>query len=239
MAMPIAVVDPVFGLRKSVFCSERPGSRVINYDDRQPGDIKIYSSRIHLILIGILILILPPCLLAAPAIVETCAECHGFSGMGGDDPMVPVIAGIPAGHIEMAIYAYVDGARKCVRVSRMCETVSALSESAVTEVAEYYAAKEREASLEVFDRSLAAEGALLHEEHCSKCHWPPERDGVENAIGIPLHGQKREYVRLALEEYFAGDREALVPTMADAIRQLRPGDLSALVNYYSSYRSPD
>ena len=190
-------------------------------------------------LAGIAILMLSPCLLAAPAVLETCAECHDADGMGGDDPMVPVIAGIPARHIEAAIYAYVDGARKCVRVSRMCETVATLSEAEVTEIAEYYAGKEREASLEAFDKGLAAEGALLHEEHCAKCHWPPDRDGVEDAIGIPLHGQKREYIRLALEEYFAGDREALVPTMADAIGALKPGDLSALVNYYSSYRSPD
>ena len=176
---------------------------------------------------------------AAPAFLDTCAECHGSRGMGGDDPMVPVIAGIPAGHIEEAIYAYVDGARTCVRVPRMCETVAALSESDVSEIAEYYAAQDRQASAENFDADLAAEGALLHEEFCSKCHWSPDRDGVEHAIGIPLHGQKREYIRLALEAYFAGDREALVPAMADAIGDLKPGDLGALTNYYASYRTSD
>jgi len=153
--------------------------------------------------------------------------------------MVPVIAGIPAGHIEEAIYAYVDGARNCVRVPRMCETVAALSESDVAGVAEYYAGQERVASEEPFDSDLASEGALLHEKLCSKCHWPPDRDGVDYAVGIPLHGQKGAYIRFALEAYFSGDREALVPAMADAIKELRPGDLSALVNYYSSYRSPD
>jgi cytochrome c553 len=159
--------------------------------------------------------------------------------MGGDDPMVPVIAGIPAGHIEEAIYAYVDGARSCVRVPQMCETVAVLSESEVIEVAEYYAAQEREPSAEAFDSALAAEGALLHEEHCSNCHWPPNRDGVEDAVGIPLHGQKQEYVRFALEAYMAGDRETLVPAMAEAIQKLRPGDIGALTNYYASYRSSD
>ncbi len=205
----------------------------------QLGDIDMCGSRGHLILSCITILVLPPYLLAAPTFLETCAECHDSHGMGGDDPMVPVIAAIPAGHIEEAIYAYVDGARNCVRIPRMCETVAALSESEVIEIAEYYAGQEREASAEAFETDLAAEGALLHEKHCSKCHWPPDRDGVENAIGIPLHGQKREYIRFALEAYFAGDRETLVPTMADAIQRLRPGDLGALVNYYSSYRSPD
>ena len=199
----------------------------------------MYSSRLQLILTCVTVLILPPCLLAAPAVLDACTECHDSHGMGGNNPMVPVIAGIPAGHLEEAIYAYVDGARNCVRIPRMCETVAALSESEVTEIAEYYARQERKASVEVFDKDLAAEGALLHEKHCSKCHLPPDRDGVESAIGTPLHGQKREYLRFALEAYFAGEREALVPIMADAIQNLRPGDLGALVNYYSSYRPPD
>ena len=63
-------------------------------------------------------LLLPPCLLAAPAILETCAECHDSNGMGGDDPMVPVIAGIPAEHIEVAIYAV------CRRCEKMCKSCS-------------------------------------------------------------------------------------------------------------------
>ena len=34
-------------------------------------------------------------------------------------------------------------------------------------------------------------------------------------------------------------RPALLDAMADQIRQLQAGDLGALVNYYSSYRSAD
>jgi sulfide dehydrogenase cytochrome subunit len=182
---------------------------------------------------------LPSRLHAEPAFLDECAECHGVRGMGGEDPMVPVIAGIPAGHVEEAIYAYVDGARNCVRVPRMCETVAGLTEAEVTEIAEYFASQEREASAEPFDEALASEGARLHEEHCARCHWSPDRDGVDTAVGIPLHGQKSAYIRFALESYASGDREALVPAMAEAIRALRPGDLGALVNYYSSYRSPE
>ena len=212
---------------------------MVSSDGRPPGDCDMYSSRFQLMLSCITILLLPPYLLADPSILEQCAECHDADGMGGDEPMVPVIAGIPAGHIEEAIYAYVDGARSCVRKPRMCETAATLSESEVSEIAKHFADKERGPSLEAFDRNLAAEGAVLHEKHCSKCHWPPHSDGVEDAIGIPLHGQKREYLRFALEAYYSGDRESLVQTMADAIAELRPGELGALVNYYSSYRSPD
>lgn len=176
---------------------------------------------------------------AAPATLDACAECHGADGMGQGNPMVPVIAGIPAGHIEEAIFAYVDGARLCVREPRMCETVAALSEDEVAEFAEYYAGKPRGSSEEIFDKGLAAQGKVLHQRHCSGCHLPPDHEDVEYAVGIPLHGQRSEYLRYAIEAYFGLDREALLKAMADEIQKLKAGDLGALVNYYSSYRSID
>jgi len=182
---------------------------------------------------------IPGSVLASPPTLEMCDECHGSDGMGQGDAMVPVIAGMPAGHIEEAIFAYVDGARSCVREPRMCETVAALSESQVTEFAEHYAGMERGSSREEFNKDLALEGAVLHEKHCSTCHFPPDHEGVADAVGIPLHGQRSEYLRYAIEAYLAGDRESLLEAMADAIGQLVPGDLGVLVNYYSSYRSVD
>lgn len=185
------------------------------------------------------ILLLPGMAAADTAPLDACAECHGSDGMGLDNPMVPVIAGMPAGHIEEAIYAYVDGARTCLREARMCETVAALSEDEVSEVAEYYSQKVRSASRDAFDETLAAEGADLHAANCAACHLPPHDKNVEYAVGIPLHGQRSEYLRYAIEAYFHGDREALLDTMASAIRGLEPGDLGALVHYYASYRPPE
>jgi cytochrome c553 len=176
---------------------------------------------------------------AEPVTIETCAECHGIDGMGQGNSMVPVIAGMPAGHIEEAIYAYVDGARSCLREPRMCEMVAAISEEQVSEFSEYYSTKVRGASGEEFDEDLAAEGAVLHKAHCAACHRPPDDKDVEYAVGIPLHGQRSEYLRYAIEAYFHGDREALLDAMAKEIGKLEPGDLGALVNYYSSYRAPD
>ncbi len=196
-------------------------------------------SRAYLLLACFTLLITPASVLAAEPAWETCDECHGTDGMGQGGAMVPVIAGIPAGHIEEAIFAYVDGARRCVREPRMCETVAALSESEVAEVSEYYAGMVRGSSREAFDKDLAAEGELLHQRHCSRCHLSPEDEDVADAVGIPLHGQRREYLRFAIEEYLSGDRESLLEEMADQISDLGPGDLGALVNYYSSYRSEE
>ena len=203
------------------------------------GRTDMSHSRVYLLLVCFALLALPMSVIAAPATVDKCAECHGVDGMGRGRAMVPVIAGIPAGHIEEAIYAYVDGARSCVREPRMCETVTTLSELEVTELAEYFAGLERGSPQEEFNKDLAADGEVLHKQYCSNCHLPPDHENVALAVGIPLHGQRSEYLRFAIEAYFAGDREALVQTMAERIQGLQPGDLGALVNYYSSYRSAD
>ena len=175
----------------------------------------------------------------AEAWLEKCLECHGADGMGKSDPMYPVIAGMPAAHIEEAIYAYVDGARQCLREPRMCETVAALTADQVSAAAEYFSGRARDYNLEEFDAELAARGAVLHERHCGACHLPPHDEDVEYAIGIPLHGQRPDYIRYAIRAYFGGNREPLLDTMAHEIAQLDDGDFEALVNYYSSYRARD
>ena len=174
---------------------------------------------------------------AAEPWLAPCFACHGEDGMGKADPMYPVIAGIPAAHIEEAIYAYIDGARQCLREPRMCETVASLTESEVSAAAEYFSTRVREYNLEEFDAELAATGAVLHERHCGACHVPPHDEDADYAIGIPLHGQRPEYIRYAIRAYFGGNREPLLDTMAHEIQQLDNDDLDALVNYYSSYQA--
>jgi cytochrome c553 len=179
---------------------------------------------------------LPTAALAAPLTLEVCTACHGSDGMGRSDPTYPVIAGMPAGHIEEAIFAYVDGARHCISEPRMCEAVAELSDSGVAEAAEYFAGQVRGPTHEEFDKELAAKGAILYQRHCAACHRPPHDEDVASAIGIPLHGQRSDYIRFAIKAYLGGDREALLEVMAHELRQLEGGDLDALVNYFSSYR---
>lgn len=178
-------------------------------------------------------------LVAGESALHACFECHGRDGMGKSDPMYPVIAGIPAAHIEEAIYAYIDGARQCIREPRMCETVASLTPAEVSAAAGYFSGLEREYNREDFNQQLAAQGAVLHERHCAACHVPPHDEDVAYAIGIPLHGQRPDYIRYAIRAYFGGKREPLLDTMAHEIAQLDAEDLDALVNYYSSYRARD
>lgn len=173
-----------------------------------------------------------------PDALDVCVQCHGSDGMGKGIPQVPIIAGIPAEHIEEAIFAYVDGARQCVQYEEMCQAVGKLSEDEVFALADYYSSKPRRFSEADYDDALAAKGAKLHEELCAACHVKPDDDDADVALGFPLHGQRPDYLRYALETYQSGDRSSLLPAMAEKIDQLQPGDFEALVNFYASYR-PD
>ena len=172
---------------------------------------------------------------AEPRNIAVCAACHGEDGSGVGFDYVPIIAGTPATHLEEALFAYKDGARKCVGAPVMCDAIAPLSDDEIIEMAEYYAAMPRLSTDEEFDPQLAAVGKIIHDDLCAQCHVLPTDDNVEDALGIPLNGQKGAYIRMALGAYLTGDRETLVPIMADKLKLLDQDKIEALVNYYASW----
>ena len=185
--------------------------------------------------LGLLLLFLSAGVQAAPAILEACKVCHDEDGTGVGRAYVPIIAGIPAAHIEEALYAYKDSARECVVEPVMCATAKLLSDEDIAELAEHYGALDRYTHAATFNEHLAAQGAVIHERLCARCHLPPDDPDVADALGIPLHGQRGDYLRYALESYLNGNRENLLPQMGEKIRELEEGDIRALVDYYISY----
>jgi sulfide dehydrogenase cytochrome subunit len=185
--------------------------------------------------LGVLLLFLSAGGHAAPAILGACKACHDEDGTGVGKAYVPIIAGIPAAHIEEALYAYKDGARECVVEPVMCATAKLLSDDDIAELAEHYGALERYSHAATFNEDLAARGAAIHERLCARCHVPPDDPDVADALGFPLHGQRGDYLRYALESYLNGNRENLLPQMGEKIGELTEGDIAALVDYYISY----
>ncbi|MBT8088813.1 MAG: hypothetical protein KJO01_01260, partial [Gammaproteobacteria bacterium] len=151
---------------------------------------------------------------AAPALTTGCADCHGVDGLAAENLDAPVIAGMPAVHLEEAVYAYRDGARQCRYEPLMCETVKHTSDERIADLAEHYASQPRKSSKEAYNRKLATEGEKIHARLCSGCHLPPDDPAVADALGIPLHGQRGVYLRYALKSYRDGRRENLLDAMA-------------------------
>lgn len=172
---------------------------------------------------------------AAPAVVAVCKACHDEDGSGVGKPYVPIIAGIPPGHIEEALYAYKDGARHCQVEPIMCDTAAALTDDDVAAAAEYYGSLPRYSHASTFSENLSEVGREIHERLCARCHVPPDDPDVANVLGYPLHGQRADYLQYALESYRNGNRENLLDAMKEKIDQLQHGEVEALVQYYSSY----
>lgn len=169
-------------------------------------------------------------------VIQICAICHGVDGSGAGFDDVPIIAGTPATHIEEAVYAYQDEARRCVTEPAMCVAVERLTDEEVAEAADYYSSMPRVSSGEPFNKHLAAAGEKIHARHCGKCHLHPEDKNVDAALGIPLHGQRSKYLELAFESYMNGDRLTLVQEMAARLVLLDDDDIEALIHFYASYR---
>jgi cytochrome c553 len=178
---------------------------------------------------------LPGVALAELPLTTGCADCHGVDGLAAENLDAPVIAGMPAVHIEEAIYAYRDGARQCRYEPLMCETVLHTSDERIADLAEHYAGQPRASSEETYDAELAAEGEKIYTELCIHCHVSPDDPEVAEALGIPLHGQRGVYLRYALQSYMDGRRENLLDAMAAKLEQLDSDDIEALVNYFAGY----
>ena len=160
-----------------------------------------------------------------------CGACHGQDGRGMQ-ANVPIIAGVPAIIQEDALYAYADGDRNCGAVPMMCNVVSGLTEDQVIELAAHFAAMPFAPASEEFDTELAAAGESLHKKDCAICHGADDPGEAEAGI---LHGQRRDYLRFALQQYAAGERTQL-PAMEKVTNALSADDIEALINYYASYR---
>jgi cytochrome c553 len=117
----------------------------------------------------------------------------------------------------------------------MCDTAATLSDEDIADLAEHYGSLQRYSHATTFDENLAMRGEEIHLSLCARCHLPPDDPEVDDALGIPLHGQRADYLQYALQAYLTGIRENLLPEMEEKISQLDDADVRALVHYYVSY----
>jgi sulfide dehydrogenase cytochrome subunit len=160
-------------------------------------------------------------ILSGPAMADAaqslpiCTGCHGADGAD-------------------AMFAYKDGARKCLPSgAMMCQISTSLSDDDIAGLAAHFAEMPYKPAGEDFDAAQAAVGEELHENNCAMCHGIHEPGDPQFGI---VHGQRMGYLRSAIQQYASGGREALAP-MVEAAKNLTPEQVEAVVNYYASYRT--
>lgn len=201
---------------------------------RNEGDLRMNTKRICAIIrVSALLVLIVPVWAGAQDMLMMCTTCHGEDGLGISSD-IPIIAGVPATIQEDALFAYADGARTCGPSPMMCKLASNLTEEQVVELAAHFAELSYQPGGEEFDAALAEAGQKIHESSCAICHGAnPSEANVTLGASI-LHGQHKNFMRFALQQYAAGEREQL-PAMEKTMSALSADDIEALVNYYASY----
>jgi len=185
--------------------------------------------------VSALLMLIVPAWAGAQDLFKMCIDCHGEDGLGTESDM-PIIAGEVSAIQEDAIFAYADGGRICVSTPMMCKIASRLTEEQIVEYAAHFAALPYKGAHEEFDAALAEAGQKIHASSCAKCHGADDPSEADDSIGASkLHGQRKDYLRYALQRYAAGERTQL-PAMEKVIVPLSADDIEALVHYYASYR---
>jgi sulfide dehydrogenase cytochrome subunit len=162
-------------------------------------------------------------------VLPLCEGCHGSGGQSVL-PTTPIIAGIDAGIIADAIYAFQDGDYPCPN-SPMCATVGGISAEKAEALGKYFSEKPFVPAKQSFDAAKAARGAVIHAADCEQCHSRGGSDPEDQAS--ILAGQWMPYLREVLTDYANGKRDALEP-MRRRLEMMTPEDIDALANFYAS-----
>lgn len=162
-------------------------------------------------------------------LLPLCEGCHGRDGQSVL-PTMPIIAGIDAGIIADAIYAYQDGDYPCP-ASPMCAIVGSITSEQAEALGEHFSTKPFRPAMQAYDRAKAVQGAAIHAAQCEQCHSKSGSDPLDQAS--ILAGQWLGYLSTVLADYAAGKRQALEP-MRRRLEAMTPEELDALANYYAS-----
>jgi cytochrome c553 len=157
-----------------------------------------------------------------------CAGCHGADGNSSSPDANPSLASQDASYLIKAMSDYKNGARDNAVMPGM---VAALSDTDLANLAAFYAAKERaatvaEAASEPKHIPLSAEEWALK---CNRCHGENGKDGLPQYPH--LANQRADYIVSAMRAYQQGTRES--QTMHRMIADLTEAELEAIGNYYS------
>ncbi|HVE50194.1 MAG TPA: cytochrome c4 [Casimicrobiaceae bacterium] len=173
--------------------------------------------------------------------VAPCTACHDDTGRRGRDAYYPRIAGKPAGYLFNQLVHFREGRRY---YALMTYLVDHMTDSYVTEIAEYFANLERpypapppsKASPNVLERGrvLALEGDRNEKlPSCAECHGR-SLTGIAPAIPAVV-GLPRDYVSAQLNNWKAGVRRSLAPDcMADIAKRMRADDITAVATWLAT-----
>jgi cytochrome c553 len=176
----------------------------------------------------------------AAIVRQTCAACHGESGISVDPQQFPNLAGQSDAAIFKELRDFQSGARKSDIMAALAQP---LTPQQMADVAAYYAAR-RPADVLPDDTGVSLDITRLARQGdtaraipaCDSCHGP-SRSGPE---GAPLLlGQPSSYLETQLRNFAgAARRNDVFERMRVIAGQLTPQEMRGLAIYYGGLPAP-
>jgi cytochrome c553 len=170
---------------------------------------------------------------------DTCAACHGASGLGVSDGSVPAIAGQHGSVLLKQLVDFRHDQRWDERMQHFTDRHHLPTAQDLTDVAAFAAALPRFPAMadSIGDGAFLREGASVYFRVCEACHGPLGQGDVLR-LRPRLAGQHYEYLLRELGETAAGYRPGMDPLHVERLRKLSPEEIRGVADYLSRV-SPD
>ncbi|MGH8533811.1 MAG: c-type cytochrome [Gammaproteobacteria bacterium] len=173
---------------------------------------------------------------AGEAKAVACAACHGERG-NSQNPEWPKLAGQHSNYLAQQLRDFKSGVRKNEVMGPMA---APLSETDITDIAEFYSVQKRQTGMadpglvEAGERLYRGGNATTGVPACMACHGPA---GAGNpAAGFPaLSSQHAAYTRNRLRAYRSSERKNGQTMQAIAARMSEP-EIEAVASYIAGLR---
>ncbi len=173
---------------------------------------------------------MPPLPMASAAMLAThCTGCHGEDG-ASLGPASPSIGGLDKDYFIKTMRAFKNGKRHATVMGRIAK---GYTDDEIKAMAGYFASKKWVPQAQATDAARVAQGRILHQKHCDKCHEDTSRATDEG--GTILAGQWMPYLLSQIEDYASGK----TPTQSkkyETVRSLAPEEVDALLQFYASQK---
>ncbi len=161
---------------------------------------------------------------------ETCAACHGGSGVGVPDGSVPAIAGQ---HFRVIVRELVDFSNKerwDPRMQHFSDERHLSGAQDIADLAAYISRLPPARSADQGNDEHVQRGAEVYARLCTRCHGP--RAEGDNRRGFPrLAGQHREYLLSQMQYAVQDQRPNFSPQHVHLLQRLQAEDLPDLAQY--------
>ncbi|WP_455210042.1 c-type cytochrome [Kaarinaea lacus] len=171
---------------------------------------------------------------------QSCAQCHGADGATSQNG-APFIAGQQVEYMVSALQNYKDAIRKD---NQSHETLQTLGSADFLNVAAYYNSLATAWNPERYKQKpkttagvsqKAIRAGKQKSTPCVGCHG---EDGNSTLTGIPsLAGLQYDYIKTAINAYFAGDRKEAKVIMQNFKRAINQKDIANLAAYFSTQKA--